>query len=93
MDVIRDPNRAAIDLGFVIQASGKRVHCWALEGDLDPASAISNTFEMPWPPGSGHIGTFPEIDRLAWFPTDEARRRANRSQAEFIDRLEALLGG
>lgn len=93
LDVIRDPNRAAIDLGFVIQASGKRVHCWALEGDLDPASAISNTFEMPWPPGSGHIGTFPEVDRLAWFPTDEARRRANRSQAEFIDRLEALLGG
>ncbi len=86
-DVIGDPDRAAIDLGFVIQASGKRVHCWALEGDLDPATAISNTFEMPWPPGSGHIGTFPEIDRLAWFSFDEARRRANRSQAEFIDRL------
>lgn len=87
MDVIRDPDRAAIDLGFVIQASGKRVHCWALEGNLDPATAISNTFEMPWPPGSGLIGTFPEIDRLAWFPFDEARRRTNRSQAEFIDRL------
>ncbi|MEO8469568.1 MAG: NUDIX domain-containing protein [Chloroflexota bacterium] len=91
-DVVRHPDQAAIDLGFVIQASGKRVHCWAIEGDLGPEHAKSNTFEMPWPPGSGEIGTFPEIDRVAWFPLDEARRRANRSQSEFIDRLEAQLG-
>lgn len=89
-----DVGRAPIDLGFVIQASGKRVHCWAIEGDLDPATASSNTFEMPWPPGSGRIGTFPEVDRLAWFSLSEARRHANRSQAEFIDRLaEALATG
>ena len=86
-DVIRQPDRSPIDLGFVIQASGKRVHCWAVEGDLDPERATSNTFEMPWPPGTGRIGTFPEIDRLAWFSLGEARRHANRSQADFIDRL------
>ncbi|MES2210313.1 MAG: NUDIX domain-containing protein [Chloroflexota bacterium] len=89
--VARDPETAPLDMGFVTQASGKRVHCWAIEGDLDPDRATSNTFEMIWPPGSGYLQTYPEIDRVAWFPMAEARRRANRSQAEFIDRLgEAL---
>jgi len=85
--VARDTDAPPIDLGSVIQASGKRVHCWATEGDLDPAGATSNTFEMPWPPGSRRLKTFPEIDRVAWFPVAEGRRRANRSQVEFIGRL------
>ena len=89
--VARDPAAPPLDLGSVVQASGKRVHCWAVEGDLDPATSTSNTFEMPWPPGSGRIQTFPEIDRVAWFPIGEARRRANRSQSEFVDRLVAAL--
>ncbi len=89
--VTRDPAAAPLDLGSVVQASGKRVHCWAVEGDLDPAQATSNTFEMPWPPGTARIRTFPEIDQVAWFPLDEARRRANASQATFIDRLEPLV--
>ena len=89
--VARDPAAPPLDLGSVVQASGKRVHCWAVEGDLDPATSTSNTFEMAWPPGSGKLRTFPEIDRVAWFPVDEARRRANRSQSEFVDRLEAAL--
>ena len=87
--VARDPAAAPLDLGSVVQASGKRVHCWAAEGDLDPATSTSNTFEMPWPPGSTRLRTFPEIDRVEWFPLPEARRRANPSQAELIDRLEA----
>ena len=92
--VARDPETAPFDMGFVTQASGKRVYCWAIEGDLDPARATSNTFEMIWPPGSGQLQAFPEIDRVAWFSTVEARRRTNRSQAEFIDRLdEALSAG
>jgi predicted NUDIX family NTP pyrophosphohydrolase len=90
-DVSHRRDSVLIDLGSVIQASGKRVHCWAIEGDLDPARATSNTFEMPWPPGTGRMATFPEIDRLAWFSLSEARRHANRSQAEFIDRLAAAL--
>jgi len=85
--VARDPAAAPLDLGFVTQASGKQVHCWAVEGELDPATSTSNTFEMPWPPGSTHLRTFPEIDRVAWFAVDEARRRANPSQAELIERL------
>jgi predicted NUDIX family NTP pyrophosphohydrolase len=90
--VALDPAVAPLDLGFVVQASGKHVHCWAVEGDLDPATSTSNTFEMPWPPDSDRIQTFPEIDRVAWFAIDEGRRRANRSQAELIDRLVERLG-
>jgi len=89
--VARDPAIPPLDLGSVVQASGKRVHCWAVEGDLDPATSTSNTFEMAWPPGSTHLRTFPEIDRVAWFPIEEARRRANRSQSELVDRLAAWL--
>lgn len=91
--VAHDPAVLPLDLGSIVQASGKRVHCWAVEGDLDPATSTSNTFEMPWPPGSTRLRTFPEIDRVAWFPLAEARRRANPSQAELIDRLAAALGG
>jgi predicted NUDIX family NTP pyrophosphohydrolase len=91
--VARDPSTPPVDLGSIVQASGKRVHCWAVEGDLDPAAATSNTFEMAWPPGTTTMQTFPEIDRVAWFPIEEARRRANRSQSELVDRLEAWLGG
>ena len=92
--VARDPETAPFDMGFVTQASGKRVYCWAIEGDLDPHRATSTTFEMIWPPRSGHLQAFPEIDRVAWFSIAEGRHRANRSQAEFIDRLgEALVAG
>lgn len=91
--VARDPAALPLDLGSIVQASGKRVHCWAVEGNLDPATSTSNTFEMPWPPGSTRLRTFPEIDRVAWFRLAEARRRANPSQAELIDRLAAALGG
>lgn len=83
----------AMPLGTVTQASGKVIHAWAVEGDLDPAGSTSNTFEMNWPPGSSQREVFPEIDRVAWFPVVEARRRANRSQAAFIERLTAALAG
>ena len=90
-EVATDTTLAPIPLGTVTQASGKVVHAWALAGDLDPAASTSNTFEMSWPPGSGRLEVFPEIDRVAWFSIPEARRRANRSQAAFIDRLGAAL--
>ena len=89
--VAHDGGATAVDLGSVVQASGKRVHCWAVEGDLDPAAATSNSFEMRWPPGIGRLTTFPEIDRVAWVTLGEARQRANRAQAEFIDRLVPLV--
>src|SRR5439155_4080887 len=66
------PDGPSIELGEIRQKSGKRVLAWAIEGDLDPATAESNTFEMEWPPRSGRIQAFPEIDRVAWFDMPEA---------------------
>ncbi len=88
-----DPDAPTIELGTIIQKGGKIVHAWAVEGDLDPAEARSNEFEMVWPPRSGQRVVFPEIDRVEWFEPDEARRRIKPTQAPFIDRLEAVLGG
>ncbi len=86
-----DPTAPAIPLGSIVQKGGKTVHAWAVEGDLDAAEALSNTFEMEWPPRSGRREVFPEIDRVGWFDPDEARRHLKASQIPFIDRLEAEL--
>jgi predicted NUDIX family NTP pyrophosphohydrolase len=74
-------------LGEVRQKSGKVVLAWACEGDLDPAVARSNTFPLEWPPGSGNWVDTPEVDRVDWFPADQARVKLNPAQAEFVDRL------
>jgi predicted NUDIX family NTP pyrophosphohydrolase len=76
-----------IELGTIVQKGGKLVHAWAIEGDLDPTAAESNTFEMEWPPRSGRRQVFPEIDRVEWFGPDEARRRLKPTQVPFVDRL------
>ena len=83
------PEGPSRELGSIVQKGGKIVHAWAVEGDLDPDAGASNTFEVEWPPGSGRRQSFPEIDRVAWFDTDEARRRIKGTQIPFIDRLEA----
>ncbi|HWP63233.1 MAG TPA: NUDIX domain-containing protein [Candidatus Binatia bacterium] len=85
-----DPD-AYLPLGEVRTPTGKRIVAWAAEGDLDPAQATSNTFEMPWPPGSGRRQAFPEIDRVAWVSPAEARRLLHAAQTAFVDRLEAAL--
>ena len=82
-----------ISLGTIVQKGGKVVHAWAIEGDLDPAAAVSNEFEMEWPPRSGQRQSFPEIDRVAWFAPDEARRRLKPTQIPFVDRLMEILDG
>jgi predicted NUDIX family NTP pyrophosphohydrolase len=85
------PDGDPIELGEIRQKGGKVVEAWALEGDLDPATAQSNTFPFEWPPRSGTWITIPEIDRVEWFAPDEARRRIKETQIPFIDRLlEAL---
>ena len=81
-----------IDLGHVVQKGGKRVHCFAVEFDLDPALLVSNTFELQWPPGSGKMVCFPEVDRGAWFDFSQASAMINAAQAAFIGRLADLLG-
>jgi predicted NUDIX family NTP pyrophosphohydrolase len=83
------PDGPRIDLGEIRQKSGKLVLGWAVEGDLDPATAVSNTYEVEWPPRSGRMQSFPEIDRVEWFGLDEARARLKAAQVPFLDRLEA----
>jgi predicted NUDIX family NTP pyrophosphohydrolase len=82
-----DPEAPAIELGSIVQKGGKIVHAWAIEGDLDPGTAVSNLFEMVWPPRSGRLQTFPEIDRVAWFDPTEAARRLKPTQVPFVERL------
>jgi predicted NUDIX family NTP pyrophosphohydrolase len=77
-----------IELGSVKQKGGKTVHAWGFEGNLPDAFAIvSNTFEMEWPPRSGRIQQFPEIDRAEFFPIEKAREKINEAQVAFLDRL------
>jgi predicted NUDIX family NTP pyrophosphohydrolase len=66
------------------QKSGKVVRAWLVEADLDLDGFRSNPFEMEWPPHSGRIQSFPEIDRVGWFGTDEALRKILPGQAGFI---------
>jgi predicted NUDIX family NTP pyrophosphohydrolase len=73
------------------QPSGKVVHAWAFEGDCDPTAIVSNTFVMEWPPGSGRRQAFPEVDRAAWFPLKEAKRRLVSGQTGFVEELAELL--
>lgn len=87
------PDDGAIALGTIRQRGGKLVHAWALPGDLDPAAARSNTFSMEWPPGSGRLEAFPEIDRVAWFDLVEARLRLKDTQVLFLDRLADSVRG
>jgi predicted NUDIX family NTP pyrophosphohydrolase len=85
------PDGELIPLGAVMQANGKLVTAWAVQGDLDPASAVSNTFELEWPPNSGRRQTYPELDRVAWFTLDAARSSAVAAQAALFDRLDEAL--
>lgn len=85
------PNGAWLELGSIVQKGGKVVHAWGVEGDLDPAQAQSETFEQEWPPKSGRLQTFPEIDRVDWFDPAEARRRIKEAQVPLLDRLEDAL--
>jgi len=82
-----------VDLGTVRQKAGKLVTVWCAEGDFDPTEIRSMTFVTEWPPHSGRLQEFPEVDRAAWLPLPEARRKLIPAQAEFVDRLEALLAG
>ena len=85
------PDGPLIDLGTVIQRGGKVVYAWAAEGDLDPAQAHSNTFSFEWPPFSGKVRTYPEIDRVEWFDPAEARRRLKAAQVPLLERLETAV--
>jgi predicted NUDIX family NTP pyrophosphohydrolase len=80
-----------VKLQAIKQKSGKIVHAWAVEGDIDHESIISNVFEMEWPPKSGKLARFPEVDRAGWFTADVAKLKVIPAQAAFIVQLEALI--
>jgi predicted NUDIX family NTP pyrophosphohydrolase len=86
------PEDEALELGEVRQKAGKTVVAWAIAGDLDPEHITSNTFEMEWPPRSGRLQQFPEVDRAGWFGLAEARERINPAQVALLDRLSEALG-
>lgn len=81
------PSGDFIQLSTIRQKGHKTVHCWAVTGDLDADSIVSNQFEIEWPPRSGKMRTFPEIDRAAWFSISIAREKINERQVSFIDEL------
>jgi predicted NUDIX family NTP pyrophosphohydrolase len=82
-----DPGANLIPLAVVAQSRVKVVHAFAVEGDVDAAAIRSNTFELEWPPRSGRMQMFPEVDRAAWFTLEEARRRIVAGQRPILDAL------
>ena len=81
-----------LSLGSIQQKGGKFVHAWATEQDHDDRQPIrSNEFEMEWPPRSGRIQSFPEVDRAQFFPLAEARRKVKERQIPLLDELVRLL--
>jgi predicted NUDIX family NTP pyrophosphohydrolase len=85
-----DPPETLRPLGEIRQRGGKRVHAFAVEGDLDVGTVASNTFEMEWPPKSGRQQTFPEVDRAEWFMLPIARAKILEGQRPLLDRLQEL---
>jgi predicted NUDIX family NTP pyrophosphohydrolase len=82
-----------LDLGTVRQSAGKLVTAWAREADLDAGAIASNTFAIEWPPRSGRLQEFPELDRAGWFALARARGLVVAGQVPLLDRLEELLDG
>lgn len=89
---IKPVGDAIFSLGSVRQKGGKIVHGWAIEGDLSADfEARSNTFQLEWPPRSGKIQSFPEVDRAAFFPLEEAARKIKPAQQPFLERLREMV--
>lgn len=85
------PAGSFVALGEIKQAGGKIVTAWAVEGDCDASSLKSNTFSIEWPPDSGRVAEFPEVDRWEWFSLEDAEKRILAGQKEFLERLAKLM--
>ena len=89
---VKPPAGDPTSIGSVTQKGGKLVHAWAIEGDLpEKFEPRSNTFDLEWPPRSGKMQSFPEVDRVQFFSLEEAAEKINTAQREFLDRLEQLI--
>lgn len=87
------PEGEPVVLGAVRQSGGKTITCFALEGGFDASVIAGNTFELEWPPRSGRVQEFPEIDRAAWFGIEAAREKLVKGQVRFLDLLADAVGG
>jgi predicted NUDIX family NTP pyrophosphohydrolase len=87
------PASEFVPLGEIRQSGGKVLTVWAAEGDLDADATTSNTFELEWPPRSGQVQQFPEVDRAAWVTVDVARTKLVKGQVPLLDRLLEVLAG
>lgn len=87
------PEGPLLPLGDIRQKGGKLVTAFAIEADFDPAALASNSFTIEWPPRSGQMKSFPEIDRVQWFEPNEATRKILPSQRPILDALAALVAG
>ena len=81
-----------VPLEPIRQRSGKLVHAWAVEGDCDAGAIRSNSFSIEWPPRSGRLAEYPEVDRAAWLALEAARRKILPAQVPFLENLLRLLG-
>ena len=79
-------------LGTLRQSSGKVIHAFAAEADLDPEKMVSNTFKLEWPPRTGRWTEFPEVDRAAWFSLEVASEKIHPGQTELLTRLHEVVG-
>jgi predicted NUDIX family NTP pyrophosphohydrolase len=85
------PPGAALELGNVKNKSGKLIEAWGLEGDLDVSCVKSNTFSLEWPPKSGKMRDFPEVDRACFFTLSDARVKLHPAELPLLERLVAIL--
>ena len=87
------PDGPLLALGDVRQKGGKLVTAFALEADFDPEALASTSFAIEWPPRSGQMQSFPEVDRVAWFGPAKAQAKILPSQRPILDALAALIAG
>jgi len=85
------PKGSFIELEPVVQKGGKKVLCWAVEFDIDAERIVSNLFEIQWPPKSGQLKSFPEVDKAGWFKYDEAVNLINERQISFLNELRVKI--
>jgi predicted NUDIX family NTP pyrophosphohydrolase len=86
------PDGRFVKLGEFKQPGGKIIHAWSVEGDCDPSSLKSNLFSLEWPPRSGVVLQFPEVDRGAWLDPAEALRKIHKGQRAIVEQLLRSLG-
>jgi len=80
-----------ISLGSIKQKSGKTVYAWAIEGDIDHETIVSNVFDLEWPPRSGKMISVPEVDKAGWFDVEIVKQKINPAQIPLIERLNNIL--